>query len=75
MQAFRTRFAAVLLCTAPLAACDGQEATSATAPGDASYNGGHTFGGGNRSDTTTTTTTSAGGVIVNEGGFTFGGGN
>lgn len=76
MQASRVaRFAAVAsLCAVVLGACS-EQPTSAIAPGSASYDGGHTFGGGNRSDTITTTTTSTGGAVVNGGGYTYGGGN
>lgn len=66
-------FATVLLVTA---AC-GEQTPTVTAPDDASYDGGYTFGGGNRSDTTTATTASSGGGAVanSGGGYTFGGGN
>lgn len=75
MQFFRARFAVPVLFTLLLAAC-GHGPTTITAPQDASYDGGHTFGGGNRSDTTMTTTTAAGGsVVAGEGEFKIGGGN
>lgn len=72
----RTRIVAVIATTLVIAAC-GQTA-SVTAPDDARFDGGFTFGGGNRSDSTTTTTTatsSSEGAAVISGGFTFGGGN
>ena len=75
MKSFRARTIAAVTTVFVLAAC-GEQSASVTAPDNASYDGGHTFGGGNRSDTTTTTTTSRGGdAVVNGGGFTFGGGN
>lgn len=62
--------------TAFLVAACGERSASVTAPDNASYEGGHTFGGGNRSDSTTTTTTSSSeGAVANSGGHTFGGGN
>ena len=75
MKSFRARTIAAVTMVLVLGAC-GEQSPSVTAPENASYDGGHTFGGGNRSDSTTTTATSSGGdVAVNGGGFTFGGGN
>ena len=75
----RHRISLVAACAAAvvLAAC-GAENASITAPPDASYDSGFTFGGGNRSDTTTTTTAakpSVEGLAAGSGGSTFGGGN
>jgi hypothetical protein len=76
MTTFRARLAVVLMVALTVAACS-ENTSSVTAPEQALYDGGHTFGGGNRSDTTTTTTTatSGEGAVVNGGGHTFGGGN
>lgn len=75
MTTIRARIAAALATALIFTAC-GEHAANVTAPDDASYNGGYTFGGGNRSDTTTTTASSGGGAVVNSGGgYTFGGGN
>lgn len=76
MKALRARIAAALAIALVLTAC-GEHSASVTAPDDASYDGGYTFGGGNRSDTTSTTTTASSGegAVVNSGGYTFGGGN
>jgi ABC-type glycerol-3-phosphate transport system substrate-binding protein len=78
MITFRTRIVAVTATALVLAAC-GEQSASVTAPDNARYDGGFTFGGGNRSDSTSTTTTTASsgeGAVVNAaGGFTFGGGN
>lgn len=77
MITFRARIVAVITTALVFAAC-GEQTASVTAPDNARYDSGHTFGGGNRSDSTTTTTTTASsgeGAAVNSGGFTFGGGN
>jgi hypothetical protein len=75
MITFRTRIVAAGIATALVVAACSQTA-SMTAPDDARYDGGFTFGGGNRSDSTTTTTATSGeGAVVNAGGHTFGGGN
>jgi ABC-type glycerol-3-phosphate transport system substrate-binding protein len=77
MKSFRARVIATVATAFLVAAC-GEQSASVTAPDNASYDGGHTFGGGNRSDSTTTTTTTAPsgeGAVVNSGGHTFGGGN
>lgn len=76
MITLRARTAVVLIIAASVAAC-GENTQSVTAPEQALYDGGHTFGGGNKSDTSTTTTTAASGegAVVDGGGHTFGGGN
>ena len=75
MKSFRARVVAAVTTVFLVTAC-GEQSASVTAPDNASYDGGHTFGGGNRSDSTTTTTTPSGeGAVVNSGGHTFGGGN
>lgn len=76
MTTFRARIFAAFTTALVLAAC-GDQSAHVTAPDNASYDGGYTFGGGNRSDTTTTTTTatSGEGAGVSSGGYTFGGGN
>lgn len=76
MNASRARIIGAVTMALVLAAC-GEQSASVTAPDNASYDGGHTFGGGNRSDSTTTTTApQGGGTVVNSGGgYTFGGGN
>jgi ABC-type glycerol-3-phosphate transport system substrate-binding protein len=74
MTTFRARFYAAITAAVLLAACG--DGATVTAPDQALFDGGHTFGGGNRSDTTTTTTASSGeGAVANSGGHTFGGGN
>lgn len=76
MTTFRARIFAAITTALVLAAC-GDQTANVTAPDNANYDGGYTFGGGNRSDTTTTTTTatSGEGAAESSGGYTFGGGN
>jgi hypothetical protein len=75
MTRFRARIAPAIIAVLLVAGC-GEQSPSVTAPENASYDGGFTFGGGNRSaDTTTTTTTSSGEGAVDSGGHTFGSGN
>jgi hypothetical protein len=70
----RGRIVAALTTALVFAACG--QTTSVTAPDNARFDGGHTFGGGNKSDSVATTTTASGeGAVVNSGGHTFGGGN
>jgi hypothetical protein len=74
MITFRTaRIAVAAISALVLVACG--PSASMTAPDNARYDGGHTFGGGNKSDSIMTTTAPGGGAVGNSGGHTFGGGN
>jgi hypothetical protein len=73
MITLRARIVVAATVALVCAACG--QTSSVTAPDNARFDGGHTFGGGNKSDSVATTTTTSGGAVVNAGGHTFGGGN
>jgi len=79
MKTLCALLSACVLCLG-IAAC-GESSPTITAPGRASFDGGHTFGGGSKSDSTTVVTSSgemtteSDSTTTERGGHTAGSGN